>query len=652
MQREVRLMLDFRREHFTKNWGLALVPPDNIPVWQYAARNLYFTKKVSSFPGSYDPDFNPLITVALHLLGPNSNVRRLVLSKGTQGGGTLAIGILCAFVADNCPDPIMVVTSDEDERDEYARKIQETMNCSLPLKRKLRSLKNKGKLEIIEIPGTQIFLSTATVARSLRGKHVRYLICSETSNWVRNCQGQGDPFAIADSRTDAYTGREKNYAESTPTDLNSNIEKEGRKCRHKLTLYWACPHCGYYQSPDFFEDIRWDTEEGEEKEPDLNSIYALCQNPACEVKKISEDYKPQMLKNFRLGPIPWYEKEIEEKKLSKHSKKIVRRKLLEEEDLLAFDDLDSLEGSVWLWHNPLQYPLGLKSWSKIVKKYTNALKYPEEMQPVWNNDFGRAYSDNVSYFKSSELMERAENYSRKPLPSGIHALTAGVDVNGTWIALEITGWGRDKESWTVDWIEINEDPTGPVAWQKLDEVLKQQFEHCSGEKIRISATAIDSGHHSQEVANFVRKHMGTGRHIFAIKGARTPGKPIINKTPREDSRGISLTYYYVGTDTAKDTLAARLKVAQPGSGYCHFGSFLPAKYFDEMASEKPVPVKGSFGTRHKWVPVVGKRNEPWDCKVYSLAALEYLLQAVDLDDICDVGEKKYRESGRTDAKTA
>ena len=125
-------MIDYQREHFSKNWMLAFVPPDNIPVWKYAAKNLYFNKKVSSFPGPYDPDFNPLITVALHLLGPNSRVRRLTLSKGTQGGGTLAIGILCAYVADNCPDPIMVVTSDEDERDEYARKIQETMNCSAP----------------------------------------------------------------------------------------------------------------------------------------------------------------------------------------------------------------------------------------------------------------------------------------------------------------------------------------------------------------------------------------------------------------------------------------------------------------------------------------------------------------------------------------
>ena len=378
----------------------------------------------------------------------------------------------------------------------------------------------------------------------------------------------------------------------------------------------------------------------------------MCQNPSCENRRIYEDNKPQMLKNFRLGPIPWYEKEKEEKKLSKRSKKVIRRKLLEKEDLLSFEDLDSLTDSVWLWHNPLQYPLGLKSWSKIVKKYSNALKYPEEMQPVWNNDLGRAYNGSVSEFKPTELMERAENYRINPLPAGCHLLTAGVDVNGSWLAVEVTGWGTDKESWTVEWIEIEGDPSGPVVWQKLDEILSKKYEHCSGQKVRIAATAIDSRHFSQEVANFVRKHMGDGRNIIAIKGSGTLGKPIMSKMPREDSRNISLTYYYVGTDTAKDVLAARFRVSQPGPGFCHFGSFLPAKYFDELASERLAKVKSVSGVRKKWVPVAGKRNEPWDCKVYSLAALEFLLQIKDLNHICKIGEEKYRESGRANAKTA
>ena len=154
------------------------------------------------------------------------------------------------------------------------------------------------------------------------------------------------------------------------------------------------------------------------------------------------------------------------------------------------------------------------------------------MQPFWNNDLGRSWDGSTSGLKASELFERAENYPRKPLPVGCHLLTAGVDVNGSWLSVEITGWGKDKESWTIDYTELHYDPAGPVAWQKLDEYLKQTFEHCSGEKVRIAATAIDSGYMTQQVASYIRKNLGSGRNIIDIKGSPTIGRPIIDKKPR------------------------------------------------------------------------------------------------------------------------
>ena len=530
--------------------------------------------------------------------------------------------------------------------------ITEIMNCSAQLRKKLRNLPEQGKLELIPIPGSRIHMSTATVARSIRGKHVLILVCTETSNWIRNCQGQGDPFMIAGSRTDAYTGREKVYAESTPTDENSNIEKEARKCKHKLTIYWACPHCGAYQSPDFFLDMKWNevVNDDGEMEPDYESIYMQCQNPSCEVKEIKEQYKPSMLKEVRFGPISWYEEEMFTKKLSPNSKRKYRRQLYEKNDLMSFEDYKQIKESIWLWHNPLQYPLGLKSWEKIVKNMFFATKNIEEEQPAWNNDLGRAYSGGVAVIKASELMERLENYSRKPLPVGCHFLTAGVDVNGSWISVEVTGWGRDKESWTIDYQEMTCDPSGPAAWKMLDDYLKQTFEHCSGDKLRISAVGIDSGHYTQEVANYVRSVEGSGRNIIAIKGTGRLMAPIINRVPRQYKKEINLTFYQVGTNTAKDVFAKRLEIANAGPGYCHFASFLPASYFEQLAGERPK--KDSIHQKgNKWEPIHGKRNEALDCRVYSIAAMEYVTQVKNLNDICAVGERKYFESKRKNRKT-
>ena len=157
---------------------------------------------------------------------------------------------------------------------------------------------------------------------------------------------------------------------------------------------------------------------------------------------------------------------------------------------------------------------------------------------------------------------------------------------------------------------------------------------------------------TQQVASYIRKNLGSGRNIIAIKGSPTIGRPIIDKKPREYKKEINLTFYYVGVNSAKDALAAWLKVTEPGPCFVHLGSFLPGNYFEELASERLESVKKSSGIKRKWVKIPGRRNEAWDCKVYSLAALEYLLQIKDLNHICKIGEEKYRESGRANAKTA
>jgi phage terminase large subunit GpA-like protein len=77
----------------------------------------------------------------------------------------------------------------------------------------------------------------------------------------------------------------------------------------------------------------------------------------------------------------------------------------------------------------------------------------------------------------------------------------------------------------------------------------------------------------------------------------------------------------VGTDTAKSTVYARLKVKDPGPGYLHFYIGLTENYFEQLTGEKLIPryVKG-FPV-YEWVNVApGRRNEALDCEVYAYAA--------------------------------
>jgi phage terminase large subunit GpA-like protein len=82
--------------------------------------------------------------------------------------------------------------------------------------------------------------------------------------------------------------------------------------------------------------------------------------------------------------------------------------------------------------------------------------------------------------------------------------------------------------------------------------------------------------------------------------------------------------FIIGTDTAKDSVYARLRLPNPGPGFCHFPKDRDEAYFKGLTSERVVTkyVKG-FPVR-EWVKPSNARNEPLDCRVYAYSALASL----------------------------
>ena len=77
----------------------------------------------------------------------------------------------------------------------------------------------------------------------------------------------------------------------------------------------------------------------------------------------------------------------------------------------------------------------------------------------------------------------------------------------------------------------------------------------------------------------------------------------------------------VGTDTLKRTVYARLKIDQPGPGFCHFGQNATDEYLAGLTSERLMPRMVKGFTVLEWHKHYA-RNEPLDLEVYCLAALE------------------------------
>lgn len=97
--------------------------------------------------------------------------------------------------------------------------------------------------------------------------------------------------------------------------------------------------------------------------------------------------------------------------------------------------------------------------------------------------------------------------------------------------------------------------------------------------------------------------------------------PTKKKTHRPN-RPVDL--FTVGTDQAKSSIYARLKLARPGPGYCHFHMDYTDTFFEGLTAEKALTVYTKGFPHVVWKKPPGIANEPLDIRVYALAALSIL----------------------------
>ena len=167
---------------------------------------------------------------------------------------------------------------------------------------------------------------------------------------------------------------------------------------------------------------------------------------------------------------------------------------------------------------------------------------PLMRQTFINPVLGEPYEDRGEKALSEKrLLERCEVYAAE-VPDGVAVLTAGIDTRDGRFEIEVTGWGRNEESWSIAFDVIEGDLETNEPWQRLDAYLKQVWRRADGRGFTIMAACMDSGgHHTQKVYEFAKERLG--RRIWAIKGEsarggkRSPVWP--TKSQRPSQRPVS-----------------------------------------------------------------------------------------------------------------
>jgi phage terminase large subunit GpA-like protein len=296
------------------------------------------------------------------------------------------------------------------------------------------------------------------------------------------------------------------------------------------------------------------------------------------------------------------------------------------------------------------------TWGQVVREFLEAhraLKAGNKAPMIqWTNETkGETWEETGETADVSDLQTRARasGYLMRQVPEGALELVASVDVQGDRFEIMVQGIGPGRvlqasdesqteplletETWIIDYIVLDANPSLMGEWDRLWVTLQQQYQHRSGAWMQISGCAVDTGgSYTHQSYMFVNKyHQRNPRfRLFAIKGSSQDGDPIVPKSAkwldinlngRTVKRGVKL--WSVGTDTAKDLIYGRLKLTEAGPGCMHFASNLPREFFKQYGNEKRIPVRVNGRSTFRWVHVSGA-NEVVDLSVYC----EFVVQAM------------------------
>jgi phage terminase large subunit GpA-like protein len=654
--------------------GRALAPEPELTVSQWADRHRRLSSKASAEFGQWQTSRTPYLREMMDAMTPSHPCTDGDFAKGTQIGGSEAIYNAIGYLADQVPCPVMLVMPTTETGKRVSRQRLQPMIDETPaLQTKFSEAKSRSSSNTVlmkDFPGGLLVVAGANSGPGLRSMPMRVVLQDEIDAYPDDVDGEGDPCAVADKRTDQFS-RAKRFKCSTPKIKGKSRIARRFEAGSQARYHVPCPHCRHLQHLRWAQ-MRWAMVRRRElvcggcggiSEIDLDATGVH----ACMHCKASVAISAETTRELGTDEVEraWYECEACGQEIDEHHKTA----MMEEwpaglarhihqapgpGQVLADDDPDP--HALWAmvrgelkrfrprytrglsWHvSALYSPLGWFSWAKGVKQYLESKKggYDEESgesleQVFYNTVLGEAYEVPGEQPKVNLIKQRCEAYALGAVPVSGLLLAGGVDVQSDRLEVEVDAFGEGEECWLVDFQVIHGDPAkhgiGSV-WEQLAEYRNKAFPHAGGQTLRMLAMAVDSGYATQDVYDFCRHY--AHRHVLATKGDDgQAGKPVLGRPSWQDvnhrgqklKRGVQL--WHVGTDTSKERLYRRLDLEAPGPGYQHFPRGLPDEYFDQLTSEKLIRRRVRGLEKREWVKT-RERNEALDLKILCYAAAIY-----------------------------
>lgn len=569
--------------------AIAPNPTRTVSEWADDKRHL---EPDSPYPGKWKTSRTPFLREPMDCATLSHPSRRVTFMASAQVGKTNFILNALGQIMHETPATVLMVLPSIDESLNWARDKLEPMIAATPvLKKKVfeqKSRSSKGSTSRRKnFPGGLLELTGANSSKGLQSRTRRVVGFDEISEFPFDVDNRGDPVAMAEKRTTAWTKRGyKILAASTP----------GIKGRCRITSRWEessrgwflvpCPHCEHRQKLEFSQ-IRWS-----EGQPETAMYY--CEKCGAG---ISESQKAGMLAAGK-----W---EHERPEL------IV---------VHAGFRLHALYSPFVTWADVAAEQEASKNDPLLEKVFVQQTK-------------GEAYEERHDVVPHQILWERRTPWRAKSIPPGVLFLEGATDVQGDRLEWAVYGFDRHFGQWWLDGGVIVGDPLTDAPWLEHDAIMSRTWQDAWGRHWPCQSWGIDSGFHSQKVYAYARRHAGRKLpFVMGLDGRPKWGEPPVG-TPKAvdvDFHGRkfdTVSLWPVGTWDLKSEVMGALRLTEMGpdtlgvwpKGAMRFPDRLDLAFFEQLTAEACVETATKSGyEQRKWIKV-RSRNEQFDLAVYARA---------------------------------
>lgn len=581
-----------------------------LTVAQWASQKRYLPAGTSPYVGYYDHSVAPYLKEIMDCFSPSSPIREVAFMKGAQIGATTGVmENIVGYVIDHSPANILAVAQDQTSAELWIEEKVDKMLAESGLASKIFNPLGGGTLDGYskktgstkrkkQYAGGYLLAVGAHSPAKLRSNSMKYLLMDEVDGYPQVAGEEGDPVSLAVKRTAAYETSRKILYISTPAVLHtSRIDRLHRRGDQRK-YFVPCKDCGHFQTLNFHKTTDEKTgvatggivyELDANRDLILGSVGYVCER--CGSFWTNQDKS-------------WFLPHGEWRATTKSYSETYRSYHL----------------------NALYSPVGMFSWVSVVQQWLNASTNVAELRPFINTVLGECWEERGETPRYNKIMQNRSNYLKGNIPESVYFLTFGADVHKNRIDVELLGWGDSEVSYSVDWLHFEgaTDDINSGAWALFESWIRNGFGDTP-----LTVGLIDSGYNTDFVYRFCAK---MGGKVYPVKGVTETSLQKPNISVKKIDGYVDLLGVLAVVDRYKDRLAGSLGLSKksdesPPNGYCFYPADYGDDYFKQYANESKVEVRDSKGQvlGYKWQRASSNAaNHAWDCRVYNMAAFEFL----------------------------